>query len=284
MYRACKSIRRRTHGFTLIELLVVIAIIGILIALLLPAVQKVREAANATKCRNNMKQVGVAFHSYHDVNQVFMGWSTRFNYVVFLLPYMEQQNIAKHIDYNQNWTHANNKFAISHDIPTLICPSVRNLRPGKYITDYCVADRISGAAKTNMGVPNIPLAASEGFFGSSSKPPTKQSDVTDGLSNTYLLFEDAGRPEYYDGKNGAASGYPATQEKWADPGNRITVQVWCGTMIDCNNGNEIYSFHPAGAHIMTGDTSVKLVKSSIAPKAFWANFTRNYNDVAQQQD
>lgn len=275
---------RRHRAFTLIELLVVIAIIGILIALLLPAVQKVREAAAATKCRNNMKQVGIAFHGYHDVHQVFVGWTSKYNYVVPLLPYIEQQNIAKLFDYSQSWANANNKLAINQDIPILVCPSVRNSRVGKAVTDYCVADTISGAAKTNIGVPNTPPAAYQGFFGSTSNPPTKAADVTDGLSNTYLLFEDAGRPDYYDGKNGNQGSYPASNEKWADPGNRITVQVWCGTMIDCNNGNEIFSFHMGGSHFMMGDASVKLVRSSIAPKAFWASFTRAYNDVAGQQD
>ncbi len=98
--------RRSKSGFTLIELLVVIAIIAILIALLVPAVQKVREAANRTSCTNNMKQIGIALHTYHDAHREFppgfkaesssdnLGWG----WAVYILPQIEQDNLYKLID------------------------------------------------------------------------------------------------------------------------------------------------------------------------------------------
>jgi hypothetical protein len=94
-----------------------------------------------------------------------------------------------------------------------------------------------------------------------------------------MLFEDAGRPDFYDGKNGVPSGYPADHEKWADPANAIWVQKWCGTVIDCNNGNEIYSFHVGGANVIMGDASARLLRSTITPKTFVALFTRSMGDV-----
>src|SRR3989304_589369 len=125
--------RSTRQGFTLIELLVVIAIIAILIALLLPAVQQAREAARRSQCKNNLKQLGVALHNYHDSNRVFphtasipagyasavKGWSTQAR----LLPYVDQENVKKLIDFGKNYDAVPNIPVCAKPIPLLICPS-----------------------------------------------------------------------------------------------------------------------------------------------------------------
>src|SRR6187200_2836948 len=134
--------RHRSHGFTLIELLVVIAIIAVLIGLLLPAVQKVREAAARTKCQNNLKQLGLAVHNYHDANSflppggidvvsvgapklgipptaqhIAHGWA------MLILPYIEQDAMYRQYNLRLDWRHPANQPIVSSPIPIMQCPS-----------------------------------------------------------------------------------------------------------------------------------------------------------------
>src|SRR3954451_8551543 len=122
----------RAAGFTLIELLVVIAIIAVLIGLLLPAVQAAREAARRAQCVNNLKQIGLALHNYHDTNGAFpiglsldvaTGTSTNLSYQARLLPFMEQTTIANAINFNLSSTNAVNATAMVTSVSNFICPS-----------------------------------------------------------------------------------------------------------------------------------------------------------------
>jgi prepilin-type N-terminal cleavage/methylation domain-containing protein len=127
------SPHRRFHrAFTLIELLVVIAIIGILIALLLPAVQKVREAANRSRCQNNLKQLGIALHNYHDANGSLppgnYGGTFAYSWIVMILPYIEQDNIAKQMVWDHALLLTPGSQQYGNDINAANGPIIRRMR------------------------------------------------------------------------------------------------------------------------------------------------------------
>ncbi len=125
---------RRMRGFTLVELLVVIAIIGVLIALLLPAVQQAREAARRMQCSNQLKQLGLAMHNYHDTYQVFPPGSVNLsttsaanqnltNWAIAILPYIEQAALYEQYDHSVHNSHASNEDVLKTILPAMLCPS-----------------------------------------------------------------------------------------------------------------------------------------------------------------
>jgi len=223
------------RGFTLIELLVVIAIIAILIGLLLPAVQKVREAAARTKCTNNLKQIALAIHNYHDTNSKLPPWGFDFatpptpnpfgpqtegtSFLAGILPYIEQGNLLNILNINHSVADPINlpppygsSVGGGTQISIYACPSaptryadyspyfvslgLPNLGPMNLgITDYNAIRGLNGSFISNCAPATI-VTGDSGMFGSKGQQLTLVQ-ITDGTSNTIMVAETAGRQQVY---------------------------------------------------------------------------------------
>ena len=189
----------RRPGFTLIELLVVIAIIAVLIALLLPAVQGAREAARRMQCVNNMKQIGIALHNYHDVVGCLplgrtIPFNVSFSPLARFLPFIEQANLGNALNYNLGYADPSNSTVANTSLTLFLCPSdagsaaipagigggtnYRSAEGNSVVMWYGATD----IAGVNTGMP-----APNGLFFASLQ--VRFADVTDGLSNTAAYSE-----------------------------------------------------------------------------------------------
>lgn len=289
------------RGFTLIELLVVIAIIAILIALLLPAVQQAREAARRSTCKNNMKQIGLGLHNYHDIYNSFpIGAQSTYlkpNWRIGILPQIDQAPA-----YNQlNWagqfanTFASNPVLTTLRVPIYNCPSSslpnntlgRNpdgsRGPGQ-VMDYV---GIAGASTDPGGSTNVCSAVmsrggiwcQNGLL--SANIHFRMRDCTDGTSNTLLVAEQSGpvartldrRAAWYGGWQGAHKvGTPASwtaSDVWGAgittirDGHGINPDVM-GDGGDSLEGNtHLTSFHVGGVHGLLADGSVRFISENV---------------------
>src|SRR5262249_13550416 len=207
MNRLPPSTRRQADGFTLIELLVVVAIIGVLIALLLPAVQRVRDAANRMSCLNNLRQIGLGLHHYHSDHGSFPPGGTTTGgqglaFHVLVLRYIEQPNLYEKFDLSQAYGSATNKPLGLYRLPIYLFPSAVNLR------SEAGFEVVNGEAPWthhyygNMG-PKIANShqyevvytsgfnqggvALQGVLGRDTK--VRIAEITDGTSTTFLVGE-----------------------------------------------------------------------------------------------
>ena len=292
----CRMPLRTSHGFSLIEILVVIAIIGILIGLLMPAVQSAREAANRTHCANNLKQIGLAMHLYHGEHKHLppsrIGLMEGPSWAWQILPYVEQNNLY------QQWQPgfpypgmapgsaitANAKKQaskiMSSVVPLFFCPTRRAPEsagpaiplqqpraecmmegptlPGA-VGDYAASIGTTGFDYTIMVVGSPPIPANGCF---QALVGVRFADIRDGLSNTLLVGEKhvpAGMERQYPWDYSLYDGeYPVGNTRAAGPGFPLAVSP-------NDLGLKFGSLHPGNCQFVSADGSVRLIVNSIDP-------------------
>ena len=262
----------------------VIAIVGVLAALLLPAVQAARETARRSRCTSQLRQLGLAVLNYENVHGVFPPAFTRnpgHNLLTFLLPYFEQRPIFDCYRFDRDWQSPENRTARETDIAILVCPTAPSGR--RYVSDYAACTQIRAGLRQSMVDAGVirPRTRWAGFFADHAWQATLAASVRDGLSSTFVLFEDAGRPDSY--RSGRLEpGRTISGARWADDQASFWVHSSCNgwQVINCSNNNEIYSFHPHGANFLFGDAAVRFQSEKLDPDVFVALFTRDAGDVA----
>ncbi|WP_010583681.1 DUF1559 domain-containing protein [Schlesneria paludicola] len=352
----------RRSGFTLIELLVVIAIIAVLIALLLPAVQQAREAARRTQCKNNLKQLGLAFFNYESTFNQFPPVGTVDNlpaprndynahgFIEYLLPYIDQGNLYSQINFSvpigfgtatggplnmssvggTNYAASQNFTTFSSTaITALMCPSVprnstlvisqdatlaQNGVTGAYnvgsANDYGASSGIRHTLANIYQAAKPSVVDRSGILNTSTMRPSV-AQVTDGTSNTFLMCEIAGRPNWYsngkliytspNGSSTLSQGSGGPVQGVIGPVTMTTSSVYGGAWTDWNSvqlwfkgsdllgsGNEgpcvinctnlfdysMYAFHPGGAHVLMGDGTVRFLAQNMSNVVFAEGVTQ----------
>jgi prepilin-type processing-associated H-X9-DG protein/prepilin-type N-terminal cleavage/methylation domain-containing protein len=341
------------QGFTLVELLAVIAIIGLLIGLLLPAIQASREAARRVHCTNNLKQFGLAFQNFESQNKAFPPWLTArvrgpltaanvaaahmHGVMVDLLPFIEEGTVAAQYHREMMFFVPANRAAIASPLNIAICPS----SPGEHrvVTETFKMSHLATAAvlqqfpvpfkaldknfsATYVGATTdyaVPVKASAGLansFGYSvtdtlAELPglfplpcdnvainnvvntllglstfewgerTRISEVTDGLSHTFMMAEVAGRPEHWTA-NGRVTSMAPLASTWANP---VTLRIFIeavgdgSQVLQQDNDQQIYSFHPDGANFLFADGHVAFLVAATPPRLILAMLTPHHGEI-----
>jgi prepilin-type N-terminal cleavage/methylation domain-containing protein/prepilin-type processing-associated H-X9-DG protein len=297
-------------GFTLVELLVVIAILAVLIGLLLPAVQKAREAADRMICANNLKSLGLALHHFHDTHGGFPpgqvqgpfpeagvteavnhGWGP------FILPFIEQQALADRYHWDKMLYDWANEPVVSTHLKIFQCPSAE---PNRVMTFGVFTNGVRAACGDYAPTWNVdpvlvqqgwvdPVANLDGVL--TPNHMTRMSEITDGTANTILLTEDAGRPRQWragrPGPDQTVGGGP-----WDAFYSGVIVQGSTPDgatrpgpcAINCTNEAQVYSFHLGGANAVFADGAVRFLRANINIQLLARLVTRAGGEVVSDGD
>jgi len=281
--------RRRRPGFTLVELLVVIAIIGILVSLLLPAVQAARESARRMSCTNNLRQIGIATQNYHDTYGFLPPASTATNLAgssgfAAILPFVEQSNTYSLYDFSRGNGDPVNRAAVSQRIPTYLCPSVVFAR--QVPNPNCDANnRAPGSYAFSTGSLD-PWGANNGAIATAATPQTNFASILDGTSNTLLAGESHWNFQDYLFTSGPCAGQVRGGfTYWSSPYPLATAFTTRGPFNpkrmagDSTRLSNFRSNHPGGVNLVNVDGSVRFWAETVNHLVLDAAATRDAGEA-----
>jgi prepilin-type N-terminal cleavage/methylation domain-containing protein/prepilin-type processing-associated H-X9-DG protein len=306
----------RRHAFTLVELLVVVGIVGALVALLLPAVQASREAARRASCQNNLKQLCLGVHEYHDAHELLpplyngrLDWRSvsfgleTFSWRVMILPFLEQRELFRRFDFSLYATDSKSQAAINHELPIMACPSTprtsavaRGLWHGRAQFDESLTAATTdynGSEGYVQGSECIPGAWGEVVKGKTGDPLSVRklsfTNITDGLAHTTLVVERAALPDHYFNRGVVFEPHqPPVFRTWGNVGLwAISAEMLVNhlqqkpgePLVNGDNLHGVYSFHPGGAQVAMGDGRVTFLEDSIAAQTVLALISRDEGEV-----
>jgi prepilin-type N-terminal cleavage/methylation domain-containing protein len=287
--------RRDRTAFTVIELLVVVAVIGMLVAIVLPAVQRARESARMAACRNNLKQIGLALHEYEDVQRVYPPSSTSFveegvwkanpldyhlhSWASLILPDLEQAPLHDQVNYNVSSLAPENRAVAAMTIPVYRCPSFsgsnfsQEPRYTALSTSFAIRNYVALGATT---IDSLWLKPDGAIYWQSK---TRPRDLLDGSSHTFFLAEtrEQNAAVWIDGSTASVSTliYDVNSATFSDLVGSLNYTPYYpsgGQGIDCLWGPS--SMHSGGAMHLFGDGSVRFINNEIAVDVYTAFTTR----------
>ncbi|HWB13884.1 MAG TPA: DUF1559 domain-containing protein [Pirellulales bacterium] len=266
------------HAFTLVELLVVIAVVGILVALLLPAVQAARESSRRTQCYNNLRQVGIALNQYHDRTRRFpagyVSWldangdeiGPGWGWASCLLADLEQATVAQNIKTTIDITQNVNQVPRESVLSIFRCPS--DSAPDTFVVDATTTRVAYGnyvAVNGNLGVSDAPATNNGAFVRDYWFTP---ADIRDGLSNTFFIAERSKTMSFTTWVGAITGGdVPSNRDPTAVEISAALVLGHCGPHIPNNpevtDADALSSSHPEVVNFLYGDGSVHVITNGI---------------------
>lgn len=306
------NLLRVRAGLTLVELLVVIAIVGILVALLLPAIQYARELARRAGCSNNLRQIGLGLMNYESGHKSFPTTTEATTAIpsvhyqsifIGLLPFLEQQELFDKWRYDRDWFHVDNDLNIrNRALPVFLCPSTPaslRMASGTFnmvayaphgCSDYAVIDSTDSALRTQGFIDKEGL----GLLRKNSAHPPRLATVLDGTSNTLCIAEDAARPRKWVKRrdmgtnNSLGGGWCDHRSDFVlhgtDPDSATGEATPGPCALNCKNDNEPYAFHAQQCLFLFVDGHVQAVSQNVDMRVFARAVTANGQETFTAAD